>query len=286
MNLDHRTDGRSRPALRTTAAAAALLGAAFFSGNAAALSLSPACTVPDKLLVLSGDLGEAADHVATWGGLRILAIGSSSTAGVGASGPVATYPARLQVELSKRLPGVFIRVINRGKGGEVAAQTALRLRRDVLEYKPDLVIWQVGTNDALRHVEGDAFGATLENGLSFLRDRKVDVILIDPQSFPRAAGNPAYAAVVRRIATIAGHDDVPVLHRFAAMKAWAALPEGVRRPMLSADGFHMGDQGYACLAQVLAEGIARRLPEMVATGTPLEPAAPGGAVARLSPAKE
>ncbi|HVV93867.1 MAG TPA: SGNH/GDSL hydrolase family protein [Hyphomicrobiales bacterium] len=283
--MNHRINRGPRHVLRAALAAVVLAGGAVLSTGASALTLSPACTVPDKLLALTGDLGEAADHVATWGGLRVLAIGSSSTAGVGASGPGKTYPAQLQAELSKRLPGIFVRVINRGKGGEVAAQTAFRLRHDVLEYKPDLVIWQVGTNDALRHVESDAFAATLENGLAFLHDRKIDVILIDPQMFPRAADNLAYAALVQRISAIAGHEDVAVLHRFAAMKAWATLPEAVRRPMLSADGFHMGDQGYACLAQVLAEGIVRRLPETVADHAPAE-TPPSAAVARLAPVRE
>ena len=53
----------------------------------------------------------------THGKLTILAMGSSSTAGIGASSPAATYPSRLEAELRKRFPDTDIRVINRGKGG-------------------------------------------------------------------------------------------------------------------------------------------------------------------------
>ena len=82
--------------------------------------------------------------------LTIVAIGSSSTQGVGASSPAASYPSRLEAELRKRFPQVDIRVINRGKGGEDAPEELARLERDVIAEHPDLVIWQLGTNAVLR----------------------------------------------------------------------------------------------------------------------------------------
>src|ERR1044072_2872158 len=54
--------------------------------------------------------------------LKIVAIGSSSTSGAGASSRNATYPARLEAELKAQLPGLPITVLNKGIGGEEAPQ--------------------------------------------------------------------------------------------------------------------------------------------------------------------
>src|SRR5712691_8111293 len=51
----------------------------------------------------------------------IVAIGSSSTAGTGASKPEDwSYPARLEIELRQRLPNRSIIVKNQGVGGQEA----------------------------------------------------------------------------------------------------------------------------------------------------------------------
>ena len=82
--------------------------------------------------------------------LKIVAIGSSSTSGAGASSPAATYPSRLEAELKAQLPGLPITVLNKGIGGEEAPQMVARFDADVIEEAPDLVLWQVGSNSVLR----------------------------------------------------------------------------------------------------------------------------------------
>jgi acyl-CoA thioesterase I len=112
---------------------------------------------------------------------RVLAIGSSSTAGVGASSPARTYTARLEVDLEKALAGTDFDVVSHGLGGELAQGAADRMKREVEEVKPDLVIWQVGTNDAFRHVAIDSFKNCLRKTLAWLKEQKIDVVLINPQ---------------------------------------------------------------------------------------------------------
>jgi acyl-CoA thioesterase-1 len=77
--------------------------------------------------------------------VKIIAIGSSSTAGAGASSRAFSYPSRLEVELRTRFPRASITVINRGVGGEEAPQMLARFARGVIAEKPDLVLWQVGS---------------------------------------------------------------------------------------------------------------------------------------------
>src|SRR2546423_1793275 len=74
--------------------------------------------------------------------IKIVAIGSSSTFGSGASSPAASYPSRLEAELKAQLPGLPITVLNKGIGGEEAAQMVARFDADVIDENPDLVLWQ------------------------------------------------------------------------------------------------------------------------------------------------
>lgn len=234
---------------------------------ASPVPLDRACALPDAYVALPGRLNRVAGRISAGERVRILTIGSSSTAGVGASAPDRTYPARLAVELTRRLPKANFEVTNRGIGGEVVSTTAVRMRAVVNENPPDLVIWQVGTNDAVRGVGADAMATIVEDGIGFLAARGIDVMLMDPQFYPKIASDAGYAAVVQRIATIARQDDVPLFRRYDAMRYWAELPDP--QPMLWKDAFHMNDLGYACVAAVLAEGIARR----VAPGPEPAPAA-------------
>jgi lysophospholipase L1-like esterase len=235
----------------------------FAASTASAQPLSPACALPDAMLALPGHLDRAIARLAAGQTFRIVALGSSSTEGIGASSPQATYPARLQAELQRRLGTRMIEVLNRGIGGEVVATTAARMKRNIEALKPDLVIWQVGTNDVVKGVSPADFAHTLRDGLAWLAAHKIDVVLMDPQMFPKGGDQPSYAHFVEGISTIGLEAGVPVLHRFAAMHAWAALPDGVRRPMLWNDSFHMNDQGYACVGEMLAEAITRRMPAPV-----------------------
>src|SRR5262249_11507905 len=52
--------------------------------------------------------------------VKVLAIGSSSTVGVGASKPSATYVAKLESDLDGVFKGLNFEVVGRGKSGEEA----------------------------------------------------------------------------------------------------------------------------------------------------------------------
>ncbi len=186
--------------------------------------------------------------------LDILAIGSSSTEGVGASSPANAYPARLEAELEKRT-GVDFDVKNAGVGGELAASTLQRLKSALKSGWAKLVIWQVGTNDAIAGVDEALFRATVESGVAAARAAHVPLVLIDPQftlACPDAARYERYVAIVDGIGA---ENHVPVLSRYAGMKGWRAKYAKALGSLLSGDGLHMNDLGYRCLAHALAEAI-------------------------------
>lgn len=273
--------GRPRPRCARRVALAAAFGAVLLGAQASPrpagaspVPLDPACAVPEPLVTFSGRLDHLIGRVRSGAEVRILAIGSSSTQGHGASTPGRAYPARLAVELAERLPTARFTVVNRGIGGEVAAATAKRLLAETATAAPDLVIWQVGTNDAVRGVASAEMTTIVENGIDTLRARGIDVLLMDPQFFPRIAESAAYAGVVARIDELALTEKVPVFRRFDAMRHWAGRPNPP--PMLYADAFHMNDLGYACVAEVLAEGLARRV-EAAGRSDPAAAIAGGGA---------
>ena len=183
----------------------------------------------------------------------ILAIGSSSTEGVGASSPANTYPAQLEGELEK-LTGADFDVKNAGVGGELAAKTLERLKRALKSGWARLVIWQVGTNDALVGVDESLFRATVKAGIAAVRAAGVPLVLVDPQFTLKSPDPARYERFVRMVDDIGAADHVPVVSRYAMMKRFAAKSVATIG-LLSRDGLHMNDLGYRCLAHALAEGI-------------------------------
>lgn len=194
------------------------------------------------------------------GEIRIVAFGSSSTAGAGASSPANAYPALLETDLEQRLQiGASSRrsitVINRGKGGDDAEAMAARLEQDVLAEHPDLVIWQTGSNDPLKGVPVERFRELTRAGVRAIRATGADVILMDQQWCRRLSGvenAQAYADALHEVAAELG---VPVIRRHDMMQAWVARGLMTPTQMIGPDGLHMTDAGYRQLARSAAAQI-------------------------------
>jgi lysophospholipase L1-like esterase len=189
--------------------------------------------------------------------VKVLAIGSSSTAGIGASSLPATYVARLETSLEGTFKGFDFEVIGRGQGGEEAQGAAERMKREVDEAKPDLVVWQVGTNDALRHVSLDGLKQCLKTTLAWLKEQRIDAVLVDPQYGDALAKDAYYERVVGAIAEVARERGVLLVDRFEAMRELAR--QHGDRFYLAADNLHLNDTGHRCTAEQLARSIVAGL---------------------------
>jgi len=213
----------------------------------------------------------APDFAATWRGgskpLRILAIGSSSTEGIGASAQDRTYPARLGALLRQGLTGRPIDIVNAGIGGEIAPQTLARLKTALVAERYDLVIWQVGTNDAVTGGNLQAFRAMVADGIAAARQAKTRLVILDPQFYPGIKEAARYRSYVDAIAETARANGVPVLSRFAAMSNWYQRDPEAFMAALAGDRFHMSDAGYACLAQDIAQSLLGREPAVTLAST-------------------
>ncbi|HEY8564744.1 MAG TPA: SGNH/GDSL hydrolase family protein [Beijerinckiaceae bacterium] len=216
-------------------------------------SLSPQCRVPGSSLYTLAPLRGVKRALRENRAVHVLAIGSSSTVGVGASSPQASYPARLAGELERLFPGIAIDVVNRGMSGESAAAAAERMRNAVAEVDPDLVIWQVGTNDALARVDVDGFRSTLADTVAWLKSHKVDTVIVDPQYTASLAKDEHYQSIVEAIGTVAREARVPLVRRYEAMRYLAGQPSN--SGFLSGDRFHLNDLGYRCMAEHVARAV-------------------------------
>jgi lysophospholipase L1-like esterase len=182
--------------------------------------------------------------------ITVVALGSSSTEGAGASAPDRTYPARLQTLLGASWPDLNVTVLNRGIGGQLVDSVLPRIDADVVVAHPTLVIWQVGTNEALRAMDPGQFDSMVDEGLRRLATVGSDIVLMDYQiapHMPPEAQRDVYRDIIAKEAKAHG---VPLFSRAALMQAWAAA-DPTATDMIGADGLHHSDRGYACLAASL-----------------------------------
>jgi acyl-CoA thioesterase I len=213
------------------------------------------CSAPQEMTRFNVKLPHIARAVRSGKPLVIVAIGSSSTAGVGASDPAHTYPAVLAKELQHHWPQLAVTVINKGVGGELSSQMLARFERDVLPYHPQLVIWQTGSNQLLKSENIEGYTETLREGISRLKATQADIVLMDPQFAPRVLARRMHLSVVDSIAAVANDTNVDVFPRFAVMRHWISSGQYKIEDIISSDGLHMNDVSYSCIAHLLADSL-------------------------------
>src|SRR5215831_6236902 len=214
------------------------------------------CTAPEAVTHFQVSLPNTARAIHHGAALVIVAIGSSSTQGVGASDQAHTYPALLAEELRRRWPRLAVTVANKGVGGEDAEQMLARFPRDVLPYHPQLVIWQTGSNSVLQSNDVQGYEHTIRQGIARLKADHMDVILMDPQYAPRIVGRPIHKAIVDTINEVSNDLKVAVFRRFAVMRYWVTSGQYKMEDIISQDQLHMNDTSYHCIARLLADSLA------------------------------
>jgi lysophospholipase L1-like esterase len=196
--------------------------------------------------------------------IHIVAIGSSSTFGIGASTLDKTYPFQLQDILEKSFQGRDVYVSNSGTSGELAAATAERVKNEVALKQPDLVLWQVGTNDVLAGAPVEDFRATVQSTIRWLKDHGIDTALIGLQYSPAVEKDERHKAIGRVIREVASAENVLLVRRYDAMEFLANFK---LEELLSDDELHQNDLGYRCMAEHVARAV-------IVSAFPLSPDAP------------
>lgn len=230
-------------------------GLTVIAGSAAAAELPNQCAVPTELVRLSHPLPNVSEKLQRGEPVTIVTIGSSSTAGTGASSSRATYPSRMQASLKAMFPRSAITVINRGVPGDTASGMIGRFKHDAIAPKPDLIIWQTGTNSALGGGNVERFTADIERGIRMARKHNIEIMLMSPQFAPRFESVSNRMTFIDHLHALAAREQVPVFHRYEVMKHWIKSGQFTNQTMINPDGLHLTDLSYGCIGGLIARMI-------------------------------
>jgi hypothetical protein len=222
----------------------------------------PPCNIPTELVRFKYPLPHLTAALKGPAAVKIVAIGSSSTAG---REDVLPYPCRLELNLRKRFNNQtdpIISVLNKGKGGQEAPEELERFDRDVVDEAPSLVIWQVGTN-AILHGKPDqaAVAEAIAKGLQRLSGLAMDVVLMDLQYAPGMLFDDKADGAERMVSLItaaAEQAKVNLFRRFALMRHWTVYDHvGLDQMIDPSDParLHQNDWATDCLAKALCGAI-------------------------------
>jgi hypothetical protein len=230
--------------------AAAVMGLLTFSPVRA----EDGCAVPAYLLTTENALPKVADAVKTRKRLEILVVGSGSSALAGPDGATASYPARLEAALREIFPSVTINVKTDLRSKKTAAEAAANfgelIEKLPPDQKPDLVVWQTGTVDAIRGIDPDDFRTALEGGVGALQKASTDVLLINLQYNPRMETMLVVSPYNDTIRVVAQEHEIPMFDRFSIMRHWNDV--GDFDLFGSAHGYGMAKRVHDCIGRALS----------------------------------
>jgi hypothetical protein len=236
------------------AAALLVAGSDDILAQAPSVPEAEACLAANRSLSLGAPLPRTMARLNAGEPVRIVAIGSSSTTGLWMLSPSATYPEVMRRELARLRPTARIEIINSGRIGETVTGSIARFSRDVLALKPDLVIWQLGTNDVAWGGRAEGLKEQVHRGCPRAEGRRRRR---NPDGSSIRAGRARllhHGVMQAIIAEVARQERVGLFSRFALMRRSieAGLPAGA---LVSWDGLHNSTAGYDCVGRALARAV-------------------------------
>ncbi len=196
------------------------------AANGAATAEKKTCEVPSDLLpVGDSKLDKVAAAIKTDKRLNVLVVGSGSSTLAGPDGASIAYPARLEANLRQQLPGVNVTITTSVQTKRTAEETAETLQGLIAEKKPDLLIWQTGTVDAMRAIHPDDFRNAIDEGVAGVKTAGADVMLMNLQYSPRIETMLPTTPYLDNIRAVAQQQDVPLFDRYAIMHSWSESGE-------------------------------------------------------------
>jgi acyl-CoA thioesterase-1 len=230
---------------------------------------SAACRGGSAAVAGRSPLPNVAAALKRGGTLRILTIGAAP----GRVSPRGDYSELIEAMLEGALKNIDVIMINRGVSGELAADAAERMKNEVALEAPDLVLWQVGTNDALAYVPAGEFAATVKDQVDWLKEHKVDVVLVGLQFAPEMLRDAHYKLIRDTLRQVAAREKVIVIRFYEAMEI---LNKAAETGQPVAEQFERSQAGYDCLAQYVAHAItlgmfAKNMPKSAPNSAPKPP---------------
>ena len=195
------------------------------------------------LTLLAGATAQAAP-------LKIMVFGDSLFAGYGLSSDADNIPSRLEAAL--KAGGHDVKVVNAAVSGDTTTDGLARLDWSLAD-KPDLLLLELGANDALRGQDPDKAKANLDQILSRLKAANIPVVLCGMIA-PRNLGAAYSAKFDPMYKELADKYQVPL---------YPFILDGVAlNPALNqGDGMHPNKDGAAIVAQRLLPVVEKALPQ-------------------------
>lgn len=208
--------------------------------------------------------------------VRIVAFGDSITNGVGPAGMTEkdTFRDVVRRELTKKL-GTKVEVVNAGVNGDIVTLAAERLKRDVLDRKPELVTIMFGGNEAgfyrpetngfadTPRVTREEFKAALLKTVDRIQEAEITVVLMTcPPMTERYWGMKLepyqknginflvkdYAQAMR---------DVAAEKKVELIDVYRAFQQKPERLDYFPDGLHPDARGHRVIADLLVDRLTR-----------------------------
>ena len=167
-------------------------------------------------------------------------------------GSGGAFPDVMKRELLRLRPSARIELINSGRIMDNIPGNVGRLESDVLNHKPDLVVWQLGSNDAVwRGIAGNV-KEMITDAVKRLKAANADIVLVDLQYAPLVLVSDRHVRMEKIIAEVAREQNIGLFPRFVLMKR--AIDGGVKG-LVWWDGLHNSAEGHKCIGVALAQMI-------------------------------
>ena len=215
-----------------------------------AAGIDERCAVPAELIETSATLPNAALAIKR-GRLDVMMV-SGAPAQTAAGGTLHKYPFFLEQALRERLRDVEVRVFSRAEPRRTVMEIMTALPRLIDEMKPNLVVWQSGTIEALRGIDPDGYGRKLDAGVSLVQNHGADVLLVNPQFSPRTDFMIDSTSYTEHMRWVAQTRDVPFFNRFEVMRHWS---ESGAFDLAAVGDNGTFEQVHRCIGQLLGEVI-------------------------------
>jgi hypothetical protein len=196
--------------------------------------------------------------------LNVLVVGAGSSQLPGSNGVTNAYPARLEHALARQLPGVEIKLTTDVKAKRTAAEMVKALPAALSAAKPELLVWQTGTVDAMLSIDPDQFSQALDTGINIAHSAGADVVLINAQYSPRTESMIALGTYAEDMRWVALQHEIPLFDRLSIMKLWSGL--GTFDLYSATKKLDIAERVHDCIGRLLADlVVAAAKPEELPT---------------------
>jgi lysophospholipase L1-like esterase len=220
-------------------------------GGPVLIPMPKACEAPGEDVIAASPMPNIAIALKERKKINILAIGSTSAS---LRGPVY---AVVESFLEATFKGLDVEIVHRGVSGELASDAAERIKTEVALNNIDLVLWQLGTADALAQVPVEEFQASVVQAVEWLKEHKIDVILVGLRYTRSMVRDEHYQAIRAAIQRVAKDHNILRIGRYEAEETLEKI-RGQQGGMALSET-EVTEAGYTCMAEYLARAIAAGL---------------------------